>query len=136
MKADAELGKLHRAIKHGDLPAVRHYLDRGGDVHGTDRDGWSLLLLAAGEGNTPIIRLLLDAGADVNLTWSDWYTHLVAAAMAGSVKAVKLLLERGANTHINGKPISELLPVWGYDDAKIRQLIRGGPRPWRPGVDK
>jgi len=123
MNTELELDDLHRAIKHGDLPAVRHHLDRGGDVHSIDRNGWSLLLLAAGEGNTPIIRLLLDAGADVNQTWSNWYSPLVAAAMAGSMKAVKVLLQRGAKTAIDGKSISDLLPVWGYDDPKIRQLI-------------
>src|SRR5260370_299448 len=39
MKTDPELGELHQAIKHGDLLAVRHYLDRGGDVRSTDRNG-------------------------------------------------------------------------------------------------
>jgi uncharacterized protein len=123
MNAETEFSELRQAIKHGDLAAVRHYLDRGGDVHTTDRNGWSLLLLAAGEGNTPIIRLLLDAGADVNQIWGNWYSPLVAAAIAGSVRAVKLLLERGAKTQIGGKLISEQLPVWGYENEKIRLLI-------------
>lgn len=122
MKHDPGLNPLEKAIKRGDLVAVRHWLSAGGDVHASDYHHRSPLAMAASSGDTAIISLLLDAGADVNERWPDWTMPLVLAAIAGSAKAVALLLRRGARADADGKPVSDLLRRLGY--TKQQRILR------------
>ena len=109
-----DISELHNAIKHGDVIAVRRFLDGGGLVGARDVHGRSPLSMAATEGDTAIIRELLDRGADVNERWPGYDTPLVLAAMSGSLPAVELLLARGAKTDADGVPVPELLNRLGY----------------------
>lgn len=51
-------------IKRGDEPALRAALDAGLDPNLANKNGWTLLMLAAVEGDVAIGRLLIDKGAD------------------------------------------------------------------------
>jgi ankyrin repeat protein len=121
-----ELHGLHRAIKRGDVLAVRQYLRAGGSVTAKDQYGWTPLLMAAKQGHTPIVRLLVEAGADINEVWPYGYTALAAAAFAGSAETVAYLLDRGADPDPNpggGHPLRQWMRVYGDRRAKILELI-------------
>ncbi len=55
------------AVVSGATDAVRLQIQRGLKVDMTDKDGRSLLMLAASRGHIEVCRLLLDAGADMDL---------------------------------------------------------------------
>ena len=55
------------------LEAVQEFLNNGGDVDSSNRDGWTLLFLATRLGNIELVRFLLDAGADVNAASTGYY---------------------------------------------------------------
>jgi ankyrin repeat protein len=126
MSADnsIDLDSLHRAIKRGDVVGVRDYLRAGGSVSAKDRYGWTPILMAAKQGHTPIVRLLVEAGASVNESSSIDYTPLAAAAIAGSSETVAYLLDRGADPRVKyGRPLTELLRMYGEDRAVVLRLI-------------
>jgi hypothetical protein len=54
------------AASSGNLPRVRHYLETGVSIEGTDYDKRSALHLAASEGHLDIVKLLLRKGASLN----------------------------------------------------------------------
>ena len=58
--------ELAKAIRDGDLKAVRAQLDGGVDVNARDADGNTPLLLAAVCAGPEFVELLLKKGADVN----------------------------------------------------------------------
>lgn len=118
------LEALHHSIKHGDVLAVRRYLESGGSPLPSGKRGWSPLAMATNRGHTPIIQLLLDAGADVNEGWPG-ESVLMLAAMSGSIDSVRCLLDRGAKTTACGVPSHELLVRLGHGSQKaIVQLLR------------
>src|SRR5262245_57087720 len=100
----ARLGGDLRFIRPGQFPfenlddsrLLRLLLDAGlnPDLH--DREGHSLLWLAAG--HAACVALLLDRGVDVNLHNTEVYeeTALMRAAWFGDAKSARVLLERGA----------------------------------------
>ncbi len=56
----------HRAIKRGDIDALQSALANGLDPNLSNKNGWTLLMLAAGKGNTKIGQLLIAAGANLD----------------------------------------------------------------------
>jgi ankyrin repeat protein len=64
--AKALPAELAKAIRDGDLKAVRAQLDGGADVNARDADDNTPLLLAAGYAGPDCVELLLKKGADVN----------------------------------------------------------------------
>ena len=87
-------------VRLSDLKLLRLLLDAGLSPNLHDRDGHSLLWLAAGDAKC--VTLLLDRGADVNLRNTLVYqdTALMDAASRGELKIVRLLLERGADPNL------------------------------------
>ena len=119
------LDELHRAIKRGDIVAVREYIRAGGPVSVAKAASWTPLSMAAHRGNTELGRLFLDAGADANEGWPDADTPLVLAAIAGSLAAVELLLARGARTDTRGMAVPALLRHYGYGhQTRILEAIQ------------
>ena len=87
----------HRAIKRGDIDAFQSALATGLDPNLSNKNGWTLLMLAAVKGNTKIGQLLIDAGADLNKRTNGRETALSLASHSGSRAFVELLLARGAS---------------------------------------
>jgi ankyrin repeat protein len=87
--------QLAKAIRDGDLKAVRAQLDGGVDVNALDADGNTPLLLAAVYADPECVDLLLKKGADVNAVNKLGVTPLMRAA-TDDAKA-KLLIDAGAD---------------------------------------
>jgi len=101
--------RLHEAIQHGDVNAVRQLLDEGADVETAHLDirplAWAVLW-----GRTEMTQLLLERGAKIEATDDMGETALLLAVCKPSDSAhgtgfnpalVKLLLDNGANPDVN-----------------------------------
>jgi ankyrin repeat protein len=100
--------RFFRAIKKGDLLAIRKLAGAGADVNATNRFGWSPLMYAACEGSTPIMRTLIAAGANVNAVNNFGVSPLAYAALEGHWRAVELLLNAGARVNVRPHGVSLL----------------------------
>lgn len=87
---------LTRAVRLGNLELVRHLLDEGFVVQGTDN--WPLTL-AANLGHSDIVQLLLDRGANVHQR-DPWLGDAIeAATLAWHPATMCVLCEAGARLH-------------------------------------
>src|SRR5262245_30500930 len=85
------LDDLFKAVNANDLGEVRSLLDRGMDPSSTDKEGYSLLMMASREGHLEMIRLLLDRKAKVNQRTPTNETAIMFAAFKGQAESVRLL---------------------------------------------
>lgn len=85
------------AARHGDIAAVKAFLDKGTDVNTKTRYGSTALFYACDRGNVEMVKFLLERGADPN-TKDTFYgaTPMTWAADKGHVEVVRLLVEKGA----------------------------------------
>ena len=97
------------AACHGDAHAVAALLDvraavgrpgGGMDARCAERDGATLLIVAADEGQEAIVRMLLARGAGVNLQSSLGCTALMAATGQGHTTIVQALLDAKADASL------------------------------------
>ena len=65
------------AARAGDGAEVRTLLAAGADVNGTDPDGRTALMVAAGRNDQALVELLLEAGADAGQGMSRPLLNLV-----------------------------------------------------------
>ena len=97
-------------IKRDDEPALHAALDTGLDPNLANKNGWTLLMLAALEGSVQLGKLLLGKGAEIHARNQHDETALSLAAQKGHLDFLRLLKERGANT--NNKPHGTSLVLW------------------------
>jgi ankyrin repeat protein len=88
---------VQKAIKRGDIQALRAAFNSGLDPNLANKGGWTILMLAASKGNSKIGQLIIDMGADVNKRNAHRDTALSLAALCGSTSFVELLLAKGAS---------------------------------------
>jgi ankyrin repeat protein/mono/diheme cytochrome c family protein len=93
--------ELAKAIRDGDLRAVRAQLDAGADVNARDADGNTPLLLAAVYAGPECVDMLVKKGADVNAANKLGVTPLHRAAT--NYEKAKLLIDAGANVKVTTK---------------------------------
>ena len=81
-----------------DARAMTEFLERGADANSKDREGRSLLMLAASSDAVPVdaVRALLQKGADVHLRTPGGETALSLARLRGQTAIVDLLVKAGA----------------------------------------
>lgn len=105
-KADqSKLSKeLLLAVEDQDPVKVKQLLARGANCNTVDKNGVSVLKLAACGQSASIVSQLLKAGARVDSRDKDRGTPLMAAAFYGRLKNIKLLLAKGAK--VNAKDIN------------------------------
>src|SRR5262245_47569740 len=96
--AKALPAELARAIRDGDLKAVRARLDAGVDVNARDADDNTPLLLAAIYAGPECVELLLKSGAAVNAMNKLGATPLHRAAT--NYAKAKLLIDAGADAKV------------------------------------
>lgn len=94
--AASTLNDLFEAVHANDVGEVRSLLDAGMDPNSTDREGYSLLMLAAREGHISIVRLLLNHKVKVDQQNPVGETAVMLAAFKGHLETVKLIHARGA----------------------------------------
>ena len=97
-------------IKRGDEAALRTALDDGLDPNSSNRNGWTLLMLAAVEGAVPLATLLVGQGAEVNRRNQHDETALTLAAGRANVPLLEFLLAHGATK--DAKPHGTTLSTW------------------------
>ena len=97
---------LTKAVKAGDLQAVRALVKQGADVNARSGDGSTPLLWAVDGSNAEIARILIAAKAKVDVATDLGVTPLLHAARTGDAAMVDLLLRAGANpslAHVEGE---------------------------------
>jgi ankyrin repeat protein len=87
-----------KAVKAGDLAAVRKLVAARADVNVTSGDGSTPLLWAAHKSDTEIARVLIAAGAKFDVPNNYGVTPLLEASRTGDVPMIELLLKAGADT--------------------------------------
>ncbi len=87
---------LTLAVLHNDPPAVKKFLEQGGDVNTTDTEKRTVLQLACEHGLEEMARLLVEKGADVNRMDSEGRTPLNAALDLETLTLARFLLGKGA----------------------------------------
>jgi ankyrin repeat protein len=93
--ADTREDELLRAVRQGDLAAVRALLDAGVSANTKYRYDRTALSFAADRGHLEVARLLLERGADVDARDTFYQmTPLGAAAGKGHAEIVRLMLAR------------------------------------------
>ena len=85
------------AARSGDAVEVRALLAAGTDVNGTDHDGRTALMMAAGRNDQALVELLLDAGADAGQRDIEGVSALTIAKADGFRDIVALLRDAGAS---------------------------------------
>ena len=88
---------LTKAVKAGDLQAVRALVKQGADVNARSGDGSTPLLWAVDGAEPEIARALIAAKARVDVATDLGVTPLLHAARTGNAAMVDLLLRSGAN---------------------------------------
>jgi ankyrin repeat protein len=90
-------GPLAKAVKAGDLSAVRTLVKSGTDVNSQSGDGSTPLLWAVHHANLEIARVLLGAGAKADTANDFGVTPLLHASRTGNAAMVDVLLRAGAS---------------------------------------
>jgi len=101
---------IRKAVRDGNIEAVKQYLDAGTDVNAKDENGVTPLHQAAFYGQKEVVELLIAKGADVNAKEEDGWTPLHFAAMEGHTKVAELLITAGAD--VNAKFYDETPLDW------------------------
>jgi ankyrin repeat protein len=115
--------ELAKAIRDGDLKAVRAHLDAGVDVNARDANGNTPLLLAAVYAGPECVELLLKKGADVNAANKAGATPLMRAAT--DYEKSKLLIDAGADVKAKmsrGKT-AIMIAALKYGNSKTVKLL-------------
>jgi ankyrin repeat protein len=91
--------------KYGDVDAVKPFVEKG-DIHRSNKHGFTPLLIAAYYGHTDLVQYLAENGADVNRQDNKGWTSLMYAAYYNYKGIAKILLEHNASvtlTNSEGK---------------------------------
>ncbi len=96
-------GKIHKAVKRGDVELVKRLIAAGADVNKKPMFGKLFPLhLAAQNGHADVVEVLLDKGAGIDQTINE-YTPLHFATQGGYYDVVQKLVEKKANVNIQGR---------------------------------
>jgi ankyrin repeat protein len=90
-------GPLTKAVKAGDVAAVRALIKSKADVNATSGDGSTPLLWAAHGSNLDIARALIGAGAQADAANRYGVTPLLHASRVGDAAMMALLIKAGAD---------------------------------------
>jgi uncharacterized protein len=88
---------ITKAVKEGDLAAVRKLITSRADVNATSGDGSTPLLWAVHSSNVEMVRALLAAGAKVDAPNNYGITPLLDASATGDAAMIEVLVKAGAD---------------------------------------
>jgi uncharacterized protein len=121
---------LRESAKRGDAGAVKALLDgpQSPPVDTSDRDGNTVLIIAAAAGRALVVTALLDRGADVDAKNRQLWTALMKAADKGHVEVVKALLKSNADVRAadaKGATALQLAATWDRQQVGPDPELRG-----------
>jgi hypothetical protein len=90
------LDQVLKAADAGDAKTVATFLDKGLDPNSTDKQGNTLLMIAAVQGHEALVKLLIERKADVARRSPAGDSALMLASLKGHLAVVKLLVEHHA----------------------------------------
>lgn len=99
-------GPVTKAVKAGDLSAVRKLIASKADVNAVSGDGSTPLLWAVYDANVDMARALITAGSKVDVANNYGITPLLQASRIGDAQMMDVLLKAGADpkrTHLEGE---------------------------------
>ena len=112
---------IYDAAAYGNIEAVKKHLAAGTKADVKNDEGWTPLILAAGEGQKKIADLLISKGAEVNAMTDDGLTALFAA-IAGSHKEIaEVLIAKGAD--VNARGFFGMTPLNMADDEGEKEMV-------------
>jgi ankyrin repeat protein len=117
-----------KAVKAGDLAAVRKLIAAGADVNSASGDGSSPLLWAVHRSDLDMAQVLIKAGARPDIANRYGVTPLLEASRTGDVEMIELLLKAGADpkhAHPEGETPLMAAARSGSVDA-VRLLLEHG----------
>jgi len=140
---------LMRAARYDNLDMVRLLVERGANVHMTQKDGTTALMLASGvkyaltqEGDPEksgtvadaleIARLMVQKGADINAQNAQGQTAMYGAAFVGREPVIRFLAESGADFSVKtrqGLSIYDAVLNKGVADEGTGSRVGGKPGP-------
>lgn len=113
------------ATESNDTAKVLELLNRGMDVNTADRQGTTLLMMAARNGNKDVVKSLLASRANVNRRNQFGDTALSMAALNGKLDTAKLLISSKAEISTSGwAPLH--YAVYGGSNEITALLIANG----------
>ena len=118
---------MYYSVVDGDAQSVTAWLDEGGgvDARCAEREGVTLLIMAAAGGQEAMVRMLLQRGASVNLRDSIGITALMHAAVNGHATIVQVLLEAKADASLQSNSGNTALIITEhFKHTATAQLLR------------
>ena len=111
-------------VQKNDLSSVEEALKNGADVHATDSQKRSLLLLSTMKKQKEMAALLVKYGADVNQQAENLDSPFLYAGATGQTELLKLFLANGARFDVfNRYNGSALIPACERGHVKTVQLL-------------
>ena len=104
--------------KTASIQDVKNQIASGVDINARDKDGWTILMWAAGENENPeIITTLVNARADINARNKYGLTALMVAAFSNeNPEIIKTLLDAGADIKARDKDGTTALMFAAYNN--------------------
>ncbi|HEY6898047.1 MAG TPA: ankyrin repeat domain-containing protein [Rhodocyclaceae bacterium] len=117
--------ELMKSAEMGDTDAVMELIGKGMDVNSTDRDGNTLLIIAARAGNGRLLEFLLGHRANTQKKNTFGDSALMFAAYRGDLPMVKQLLTAGADINQPGWNALHYAAYQGRDEVAKLLLAQG-----------
>lgn len=121
------LDDLLIAARNDNIAAVQKLLNAGMSQDSSDRDGNTLVLIAASEGYVDLARVLLERHAKAGIPNAAGDTPLKLAALHGNEELVRLLIVHGAPVNTAGWSALHYC-AWGGYTALCESLLNAGGR--------
>ena len=117
--------ELLQVVDENDAAQLRELLKQGGDPNTVDRDGNSLLMLAARDGREDVFKVLLETRVKINARNRGGETALMLAAIQGHTEIAKRLVFNGAQVDFRGWNPLLYAATGGKDDIVLLLLNVG-----------
>lgn len=129
-------GSMTRAATRGDIEGVKSFLDKGENINGYDKWGWTPVMWAIYYNQYDLVKWMLARGADANARTQKDYgsimkdsTPMIIAAAYGYGGIVRMLLNYKGDPRARdraGESVESIADKNSFMDILI--LVRGGGR--------
>ena len=105
---------------------VKKLLDEGEDINKRDEQGWTVVMIAAGEGQLDVVNLLIKRGADLNLVNEKHFgmTALMLAAKFGHKTIVRILVKARADKYAkDSRGMTAFCYAWDRKHLEVLEYV-------------